>query len=227
MSDPLGDFRATASTLMNVLESIRRSGREPLLVFPSSAAVYGNPRHLPVPEEAPLDPISPYGFHKSACEMLAREYAQCFGLSIVVCRLFSLFGEWQRRLLVWEIFHQLAGTTPAVELQGTGTESRDFLAVDDLSRAILALHPAAPRQACTILNVASGRETPILDLAELMRARIAPAKDIVCRGVARPGDPFRWVADIRRLQSLAPAWEPQELAPALEAVMEQWQRDAS
>ena len=67
LADPVGDFRATAVTLTNVLDSVRRSGREPLIVFPSSAAVYGNPASLPVAEDAPCAPISPYGFHKAAC----------------------------------------------------------------------------------------------------------------------------------------------------------------
>ena len=222
IADPVGDFRATAVTLINVLDGVRRSGREPLVVFPSSAAVYGDPASLPVGEDAPCVPISPYGFHKTACEIFAREYAQCFGLSTVVCRIFSLFGSRQRRLLAWEIFAQLAGKADALELQGTGTETRDFLHMDDLSRAILLLTPAVPRRGCTILNVASGRETPILELAETMRAMVAPAKKITCRGIARPGDPHRWCADIRALQSLIPAWQPQTFAAGLEATIRDW-----
>lgn len=222
IADPVGDFRATAATLVNVLDGVRRSGREPLVVFPSSAAVYGNPATLPVAEDAPIAPISPYGFHKAACEILAQEYAHCFGMSTVVCRLFSLFGSRQRRLLAWEIYAQLAGDADALELQGTGTETRDFLHSDDLARAILALMPAVPRRACTILNVGSGSETPILELAETMRAMVAPAKKITCRGIARPGDPVRWSADTARLRALIPGWQPQELSPALESTIRQW-----
>ena len=222
IADPVGDFRATAATLVNVLDGVRRSGTEPLVVFPSSAAVYGNPATLPVAEDVSSAPISPYGFHKAACEILAQEYSHCFGMSTVVCRLFSLFGSRQRRLLAWEMYAQLAGDAEALQLQGTGTETRDFLHSDDLARAILALTPAVPRRACTILNVASGCETPILALAETMRAMVAPAKKISCRGIARPGDPHRWCADIRRLRSLIPQWQPQELSPALEATIRQW-----
>ncbi len=224
IAEPVGDFRATAVTLINVLDGVRRSGREPLVVFPSSAAVYGNPASLPVGEDAPCAPISPYGFHKAACEIFACEYSHCFGLSTVVCRIFSLFGSRQRRLLAWEIYAQLAGKSESLELQGSGTETRDFLHMDDLSRAILALTPAVPRRACTILNVASGRETPILALAETMRAMVAPAKKISCRGIARPGDPHCWCADVRRLRSLIPQWQPQELSSALEATIRQWQQ---
>ena len=221
-ADPVGDFRATAVTLTNVLDSVRRSGREPLVVFPSSAAVYGNPATLPVAEDAPCAPISPYGFHKAACELLACEYAQCFGLSTVVCRLFSLFGSRQRRLLAWEIYSQLTGTADAVQLQGTGTETRDFLHIDDLSRAILLLAKTVPRRQCTLLNMASGSETTVLTLAETIRSMTAPGKMITCKGIARLGDPHRWCADVRCLRALIPEWNPQELSTALESTIRQW-----
>ena len=222
IADPVGDFRATAVTLVNVLDGVRRSGRRPLVIFPSSAAVYGNPATLPVAEDAPVSPISPYGFHKAACETIAREYAHCFGIGSVVCRIFSLFGPRQRRLLVWEMFAQLAGNAAALELQGTGTETRDFLHSDDLARAILLLSAAAPRGECTIVNVASGHETPIMELAEAMRATVAPAKPITCRGIARPGDPHRWCADVRRLRAFIPEWSPQPTDAALAATIRQW-----
>ena len=223
IADPIGDFRATAVTLTNVLDGVRRSGCEPLVVFPSSAAVYGNPATLPVAEDAVCAPISPYGFHKMACEILTREYAACFGVATVVCRLFSVFGPRQRRLLVSELYEQFAGAADTVQLQGTGNETRDFLHVDDLSRAVLLLAPAAPRRACTILNIAAGVETPVVALAENIRALVAPEKKITARGIARPGDPARWCAETRRLRALIPEWKPQTLAAGLEATIREWQ----
>ena len=98
--DPFGDQQASVLTWSNTLESVRRSGLSPLVLFPSSAAVYGNPHVLPVPENTAVVPISPYSFHKAACELLALEYSECFGLDIVVCRFFSLFGVSQQRLLI-------------------------------------------------------------------------------------------------------------------------------
>lgn len=222
IEDPIGDFRATSVTLMNVLEGVRRSGRQPLIIFPSSAAVYGNPANLPVAEGAPLAPISPYGYHKAACEIHAREYSQCFGLSIVVCRLFSLFGYLQRRLLVWEIFAQLVGDNEQVQLKGTGSETRDFLHVDDFSRACLLLSETAPRNASIILNVAGGRETMVMDLVSKMQILIGTHKEVRTRGVARPGDPARWFADITELRELIPAWKPQDLSTSLEETLSRW-----
>lgn len=221
LADPLEDLRASAMTLANALEGVRRSGIAPVVIFPSSAAVYGNPATLPVTEEAPVAPISPYGFHKAAGEMLAREYAECFGLRAVVCRLFSVFGPRQHRLLVWEIFQQLAGAAPRVELQGTGGETRDFLHVDDVSTAFLQLAEKAA-SGLTVVNVASGREISVRDLAERLATGFA-AKPVHCRGHTRAGDPMHWRASIDLLGKLAPAWQPRELDAMLRATVSAWQ----
>lgn len=224
---PLEDFRAAVLTWANTLESIRQSGLRPRIIFPSSAAVYGNPAVLPVTENAAVAPVSPYGFHKAACEMVAREYAECFGLNVVICRLFSLFGARQRRLLVWEIFEQLRSPELTVELQGTGRESRDYLAAEDLAWALLQIagHPdhAQAAGAVRILNVGSGCETPVLTLANEMRDLLGRDKPIICRGEERPGNPVRWAADISRLRALLPDWQPPALADGLRRCMTDWQ----
>lgn len=226
LSAPLEDFQAAVLTWANLLENVRKSGVRPLVVFPSSAAVYGSPDTLPVAEDAPVNPVSPYGFHKAACELIAREYAECFGLNVLVCRLFSLFGPRQRRLLVWEIFEHLRGPEPTVRLQGTGLETRDYLHIDDLASALLALaaHPAFAEASGTarLINLGSGQETSVLDLARWMSALQGGDKPVACLGHDRPGNPARWSADTRRLRSLLPAWEPAPLADGLARCMNFW-----
>lgn len=244
LAAPLDDLRAALLTWANTLESVRRSGLRPLLLYASSAAVYGNLPELPAREDAPARPISPYGFHKAACELLAHEYAECYGLPVVVCRLFSLFGAAQRRLLVWELYRQFAGETdPVVWLQGTGAETRDYLHIDDVAAALL--HIAAARteetagrdgveatgatngaRRCLVLNVASGEETSVLELARRIGQLVAPEKEIRCRGLERPGDPRAWRADITRLRSLAPHWQPQPLTQTLAECVAEWQAES-
>lgn len=223
IKDPVSDFRATAMTFMNVLEGVRRSGTEPVVLQVSSAAIYGNPESLPVAEDAAAAPISPYGHHKLFCEMLAKEYAQCYGITSVVCRIFSLFGPLQRRLLVWELYRQFAGPNSRVELQGTGDETRDFLHVDDLSDALLRLAKVAPRHTAAALNVASGVETTTRGLAEEIGEVLGAKKEIFCRGQARPGDPARWCADTSKLKSLLGEWHPIGLREALLLTVRDWQ----
>jgi len=227
LSAPLDDLRASAMTWANVLDSTRRSGTRPLLVFPSSAAVYGNPAALPVAESSEIAPISPYGFHKMACELIGREYATCYGLSIVICRIFSLFGPAQRRLLVWELFEQLIGPEPTVWLQGNGDESRDFLHIHDLSSAVMELVGTRTMQNqpdFTVVNVAAGREVNAVDLAKQLRDLVGVDKDIRCRGIARRGDPKRWAADINLLARMAPNWQSAPLLDSLGQCVSDWRR---
>ena len=223
VDDPLRDFHGSVQTCVDVLDAVRRSGNRPLVVIPSSAAVYGNPASLPVSEDAELQPISPYGFHKAACELVAREYAECFGLQVLVCRFFSVFGPAQQRLLVWELYQQLAGPENIAWLSGTGEETRDFLYIDDLAAALLALVEKSSHQ-YSVVNVASGVETSVLDLGEMIREAVAPEKEIRCRSEQRKNDPLRWRADIARLQTLLPSWRARSLNDGLVACVGAWQQ---
>lgn len=264
---PLQDLRASVLSFANTLEAVRRSGASPLVLFPSSAAIYGNPASLPVTEDAPARPISPYGFHKSACELVAREYAECFGVRAVVCRLFSVFGAAQRRLLVWELYQQFATANAPVWIDGTGEETRDYLHIDDVSSALLQLaqsrldrsqldaarrddddhrsgdddqqqhadadqrHDGARLSSgggdYLTVNIASGEATRVVELAERLRALVAPSKEIRCRGALRAGDPRAWRADITRLRSLAPNFQPAPLTDSLARCVAEWQTESA
>jgi nucleoside-diphosphate-sugar epimerase len=224
IENPLNDFQGSVQTCADVLDAVRRSGTKPLVVIPSSAAVYGNPASLPVGEDVSLKPISPYGFHKAACELLAREYAECFGLKVMICRFFSVYGAAQRRLLVWELYQQLSGPEKIAWLGGTGEETRDFLYIDDLAAALLGLIDQfeSSQGEPLVVNVASGSETGVLALAEMIRDLVAPGKEIRCRGNLRKNDPLRWRADISRLQTMLPSWHPRALADGLALCVTDW-----
>ena len=226
LQDPIQDFEGSVVTCANLLEGIRRSDCRPLIFIPSSAAIYGNADSLPIGESAPSRPISPYGVHKSMCETLARGWAEAFGLPIIVCRLFSVFGPTQRRLLIWELFNQFSGPTDAATIEGTGSESRDFLYVDDVADAVLRLAGAPESRApgyFEIVNMASGEETTVATLANHIRDLVAPGKQIHYRGLVRPGDPSNWRADTSKLTSMIPGWRPRRLLDALDSCVQSWQ----
>jgi len=226
---PLDDLRAALLPWANTLDCVRRAGLRPLILFPSSAAVYGEPASMPVTETARIAPISPYGFHKVACEALAREYADCYGLNVVICRLFSTVGAAQKRLLIWELYEQLIGPESTVWLQGSGTEGRDYLGIDDIWSVLAALiQTTEPRKNAGrffVINIASGTETCVLTVAEQLRDLIAPSKALGCRDTTLPGDPRRWCADVSRLRSLVPEWQPQPLWSALASCVDTWQKE--
>jgi UDP-glucose 4-epimerase len=73
----------------------------------SSAAVYGNPQTLPVGEDQPVAPLSPYGFHKRQAELLVEEFARIYGLKGAVARIFSAYGPGLRRQVIWDICDRL------------------------------------------------------------------------------------------------------------------------
>jgi UDP-glucose 4-epimerase len=228
--DPLADFRGSVVVCAKMLEAVHRSGKSPLVFIPSSAAVYGNPAALPVKESAAIQPISPYGFHKAMCETLARESAERLGLRIIVCRLFSVFGDGQRRLLIWELFKQLSGATEFAWLEGTGSESRDFLHIDDVGEAIIQLAEKfahSPSGYFDIINIASGNETTIADIAGKIRDVVAPNKEVRCRGALRAGDPLNWRGEISKLRSLIPLWTARPLIDSLNDCVAVWQREAN
>jgi nucleoside-diphosphate-sugar epimerase len=75
------------------------------------------------------------------------------------------------------------------------------------------------------VNVASGEETNVLELAERVRALVAPGREVRCRGRERPGDPQRWRADITLLRALAPGWQPQTFERRLEQCINFWREE--
>jgi UDP-glucose 4-epimerase len=202
LSDPARDFAASVGTFHALLEGVRRSGRRPRVLYPSSAAVYGEPQALPVSESAPVRPLSPYGHHKAIGELLGREYAVCFGIPVLVFRLFSVFGPHQNRLLVRELFDQLRNA-PVVTVQGSGEETRDFIHEEDMAAAVIALLSRLD-EPFAVVNLATGQSRRVRDVAETMKRLMGSTKEIRYDNRTRPGDPLHWAADVSSLNELAP-----------------------
>jgi UDP-glucose 4-epimerase len=200
LKEPLTDFEAGPTVTSQLLETLRQHAPECRVIFLSSAAVYGNPSALPVDETKPAMPISPYGFHKWQSEILCREFAEVFGMHTASVRIFSAYGPGLRRQVLWDICRQLLrdGT---LQLRGTGNETRDFVHAHDIARAVLTVADYAPFTG-EVYNLASGCETSIRQLAKLAAAALAVAIEPSFDGIIPRGDPVRWRADIRKLQSL-------------------------
>jgi UDP-glucose 4-epimerase len=176
----------------------------PAVLLVSSAAVYGNPAAIPVGEDAPLAPISPYGFHKIQQELLLDEYRKVFGVRTCKARVFSTYGPGLRHLAVWDIAQRaLRGD---FSLHGSGQESRDYLHVHDVGRGLAHLCRHAPFEGEAI-NIASGQETPIGDLARMIYAGLGVQGEPRFQGDELSGSPLRWRADVSRLHALGFAAE--------------------
>lgn len=199
MARPQADLRDHIGPIGNVLEGLRLAGRGSRFILVSSAAVYGNPDTLPVSEDAPLRPVSPYGFHKLMQETLTDEYTSVFGIGAVKARLFSTFGEGLRKLAVWEIARRaLAGD---FSVQGTGDEVRDYLHAEVIGDALVTIAQNAAF-AGEAINVASGEGTTIRELAEEIFAALGVDAVPHFTGSAPREKPTAWIADVQRLTAL-------------------------
>ncbi|MEA5503150.1 NAD-dependent epimerase/dehydratase family protein [Halotia wernerae UHCC 0503] len=197
---PKEDFNANTALTFEVLNSLRTSAPNCRFIFLSSAAVYGNPNSIPIKEDKIPSPISPYGFHKWQSENLVLEFARVYGLLTASIRIFSAYGPGLRRQVIWDICHKNL-TEKAVNLQGTGKESRDFIHAIDIAKAIEIVAGSAQMQG-EVYNVGSGRETTIKELAILVIDTLKYDLQPQFNGNIRPGDPLNWQADISKIQTL-------------------------
>lgn len=198
VEDPGRDFRGSVGVLFETLDRLR--GLDAAFVLVSSAAVYGQPERLPVTEEAPLRPISPYGFHRLLCEDVVREFHELWGLRCCILRVFSAYGEGLRRQIMWDICAK-AVRDGTVALHGTGGESRDFVHASDVARAVALVAGAGPLGA-EAYNVGTGTETRLAALAPRLLEALGSDAAVSFSGETRAGDPANWCADTARLAGL-------------------------
>ena len=201
------DRSRTVDSLRRTLEFLSTRAPQARLIYPSSAAVYGSAHDGPIPETAPLAPISPYGVHKAQAEALIAEAAAEFGLRAVILRFFSIYGPGLRKQLLWELSNRLAAAPAQVELAGAGAERRDFLYIDDALALIGLAAGLPPGREPLVLNGGSGQPASVREIAEGLAAAMGGRSRIVFGGQVREGDPKSLVADISRAEALgfAPA----------------------
>ncbi|NNH70786.1 NAD-dependent epimerase/dehydratase family protein [Nocardia uniformis] len=188
----------TTFRLLDALRGLRWPGR---LVFASSAAVYGNSVRIPISEDDPTVPISPYGVGKLAAERYLAVFANLYGLQLASVRFFSAFGPRQRKQVVFDLLAKLDGDRERLFIHGDGTQVRDFLFVADAARSAMIVAANAPLRG-EAYNVGAGREYTIDQLAKSLCeiTGVHPVFDY--SGANRPGDPEKLVVDISRLRSI-------------------------
>jgi dTDP-glucose 4,6-dehydratase/UDP-glucose 4-epimerase len=201
MKDPLLDFKLNCLDTINILELIRKHNPKIKYLHISSAAVYGNPLSLPIYEEAPLKPISPYGFHKSISETICLEYTQTYHISTAIIRPFSVFGPGLKKQIFWEIYRKYKDNLGNIELFGSGEESRDFIYINDLISAIdLIISKGSMRG--EVYNVGTGVETKIKEAIKVYVNELDKNRTFAFNGLIKEGDPKNWKADINKLRQL-------------------------
>ena len=185
------DYTLNVSNVFHILEAIRQFNPECKFITFSSAAVYGNPNTLPITESSPLNPLSPYGWHKVQSEQVCKEFSTFFNLSTLSLRVFSAYGPGLKKQLFWDLYQKSLQKAP-VAIYGTGNESRDFIYIDDLLKVVeLAIEHAL--FSGEVVNVANGEESFIKDMANVFFRLLNSSYEFT--GDIKHGDPLNWVAD--------------------------------
>lgn len=171
-ADPRRTLLENLETTLNVLEAVRAEAPAAAVVVAGSGEVYGAPESLPVEETAPLRPQNPYAVSKAACDVLAGQYADAYGLRVIRTRSFNQAGPGQTELYVLgTLTRQVAeaeagGSGVATIRLGNIDSRRDFTDVRDVARAYADLvDAAAPAGA---YNLCSGRAVSVRELLELL-----------------------------------------------------------
>jgi UDP-glucose 4-epimerase len=200
VADPAADFHSNTLLTFNLLDALRLNVPECKFIFLSSSAVYGNPSKLPIDEAHPVLPISPYGFHKLQSEQLCLEFSKIYDIPTASLRIFSAYAPGLRRQVLWDICRK-ALTQERIVLQGTGQESRDFIHALDIVKALMVVTTSAPMKG-EVYNLASGRESTILELATLVIDALEHQGELVFDGIVPRGNPLNLQADIAKIESI-------------------------
>jgi len=195
---PLENHEVNATATLKLLSVARAVGVK-RFVYVSSSEVYGTARRVPMTEEHPTFPMTVYGASKLAGECYARAFYQTYGYPTVVVRPFNTYGpcchhEGDSGEVIPRFLLRCMAGRPMV-IFGDGTQTRDFTYVSDTARGILMAGLADVAVGQTI-NLGSGREIAINELAREVAAIVRRPDAGVIHDAPRPGDTLRLYADI-------------------------------
>jgi UDP-glucose-4-epimerase GalE len=231
VAEPAKYYRNNVVGTLSLLEAMRAEGVG-RIVFSSTCATYGIPGTSPITEEAPQQPINPYGVTKLAIEQALAAYAEAYDLASASLRYFNAAGaasdgslgedHTPETHLIPIVLQVALGQRKEVTIYGNdyatpdGTCIRDYIHVEDLAEAhLLALERLVPGTA-TALNLGTGRGFSVKQVIDACR-RVTDQAIPTVVGPRRPGDPPELVADPRRAKSRLD-WEPKYRA--IDAIVE-------
>ena len=231
VQNPLKYFNNNVKNSLNLIE-IMEEFKVKKIVFSSSAAVYGEPKEIPITEEHPCAPTNPYGETKWIFEKVLQAYHNSKKLNFISLRYFNAAGadpegglgedhSQETHLIPLVIRAALDGTS--VPVYGTdyntpdGTCIRDYIHVDDLANAhILALRKLEKEKMSGIYNLGNGNGYSVREVIETVK-KVTGRKVAAVNSPRRPGDPARLVASSKKIKEEL-GWIPKY--PDLETIVE-------
>ncbi len=165
VEDPIYDMNLNILGTLNLLEACKNLDLD-LLLFTSTAYVNGEPKYVPMDENHPPLPTSPYGISKLACERYCEFYHKKYKIPISIIRFFNIYAEGQPSgFVIPDVINNIfKSTNGIVKLRGSEEDSRDFLYLDDLVDAIVKV--VEKKIVGETINLGGGENITILDLAQ-------------------------------------------------------------
>lgn len=171
IQDPIGSHDVNLNGTLNILVA-SRDAKVKKVIYSASSSAYGNQTKMPLRENFPADPMSPYAAQKYMSEQYCRLFSQLYGLLTVSLRYFNVYGRHQplkgAYALVIGVFARQKLAGQPLTITGDGRQRRDFTSVTDVVRAnILAASSGRVGQG-EVINIGSGRNWSVNDLARAM-----------------------------------------------------------
>jgi UDP-glucose 4-epimerase len=223
IADPLGYYLNNTAKSRALIEAAVQGGVKHF-IFSSTAAVYGEPATIPVPEDLPLDPVSPYGRSKLMTEWMLQDTGRAHDLTYVILRYFNVAGADPRGRsgqstanathLIKVAAQTALGDRPRIEVFGTdyptkdGSCVRDYIQVTDLANAhMVALKHLRGGGKSLTLNCGYGQGYSVLEVIDVVKKVSGVDFPVVISG-RRPGDPAAIVARADRIRTEL-GWRPE------------------
>ena len=204
IANPRVFLDVNAGGTLNVLEAVRHTGAR--MIHASTCEVYGYTENTPVTEHAEFRPHSPYAASKAAADRMCFAYYKSYGLDVTIVRPSNVYGERQkagRGGAVIPIFASLAAEGKPLTVFGSGTQSREYIHVQDLASAYDLILKRTDL-AGTILNVGTGETPSVLEIATFISERLGVPIE---NGPARPGEVPGFALDSSAIKALG--FEPE------------------
>jgi len=203
MGNPYEYNKVNIDGTLNMLKAAKECGVK-RLVFASSSSIYGDTDKFPEKENAYPLLISPYALTKLTGEFYCRIFSKHFGLETVSLRYFNVFGPRQAlddeyAVVIPKFINCILNDTPP-PIFGNGKQSRDFTYVDNVVQANL-LSSTTPGVSGEVFNVANGKDNTVLELVDILNNIIGKSIKPQFKPI-RPGDVFKTIADISKIQKL-------------------------
>ncbi len=207
IKDPVMTNDMNLNTTLNVLVAAK-DARVKRVVYSASSSAYGNQEKMPLTEDMPAHPISPYGLQKYVGELYCRLFSEIYGLPTVSLRYFNVYGPRQATegayALVTAIFFRQKSAGEPLTITGDGENRRDFTSVFDVVQANILAAESDKVGKGEVINIGRGNNYSVKELAELIGGPVI--------NIAPRLEPKETLADTSRARKLL-GWEPKVNLP--------------